>query len=207
MTSIPCVRAAHLTATEKRIVRLPLNRLSEKGRWTFPELKVEMIELVDRGIEIEDTAFTVAEYDQITIDDKSSRRARSARTSAGIPSLCRAARRHLCFRWRPQADLRGCDRSRGLPARFWGKNWPVWSSRTNPITCRSPATSEGRAPRIRYGERRDVRRASFRAFNSSWIGASTRASLRRRPDRHLYRLAGLPEVMPPPSGTACRRST
>ena len=69
MTSIPCVRATHLTDTEKRIVRLALNRLSEKGRWSFPELKVEMIELVELGIEIEDTAFTVAEYDQITIDD------------------------------------------------------------------------------------------------------------------------------------------
>jgi DNA modification methylase len=69
MTSTPCVRATHLTDTEKRIVRLALNRLSEKGRWSFPELKVEMIELVDLGVEIEDTAFTVAEYDQIIIDD------------------------------------------------------------------------------------------------------------------------------------------
>ena len=65
--AIPCIRAVHLTATEKRIVRLALNRLNEKGHWALPELKAELIELVDEGIEIKDTAFTLAEFDQITI--------------------------------------------------------------------------------------------------------------------------------------------
>lgn len=69
LPSIPCIRTAHLTAAEKRIVRLALNRLGEKGHWDLPELKAELIELVDEGIEIEDTAFTLAEFDQITIDD------------------------------------------------------------------------------------------------------------------------------------------
>jgi hypothetical protein len=67
---IPCIRVSHLTAIEKRIVRLALNRLAEKGRWALPELKVELIELVDEGIEIEDTAFSLAEFDQITLDDE-----------------------------------------------------------------------------------------------------------------------------------------
>jgi DNA modification methylase len=70
LAAIPCIRAAHLTAAEKRIVRLALNRLSEKGHWDLPELKAELIELVDEGIEIEDTAFTIAEFDQITLDDE-----------------------------------------------------------------------------------------------------------------------------------------
>jgi DNA modification methylase len=70
LAAIPCVRAAHLTASEKRIVRLALNRLSEKGHWALPELKAELIELVDDGIEIEDTAFTIAEFDQITLEDE-----------------------------------------------------------------------------------------------------------------------------------------
>ena len=70
LASIPCIRAAHLTAMEKRIVRLALNRLSEKGQWALPELQAELIELVDAGIEIEDTAFTTSEFDQITFDDE-----------------------------------------------------------------------------------------------------------------------------------------
>jgi DNA modification methylase len=67
---IPCILATHLTPNEKRLVRLALNRLSEKGRWALPELKSELVELVELGIEIEDTAFTLAEFDQITIDDQ-----------------------------------------------------------------------------------------------------------------------------------------
>jgi DNA modification methylase len=70
LAAIPCIRVAHLTVTEKRIVRLALNRLSEKGHWALPELKAELIELADAGIEIEDTAFTIAEFDQISLDDE-----------------------------------------------------------------------------------------------------------------------------------------
>jgi DNA modification methylase len=70
LDTIPCIRTFHLTATEKRIVRLALNRLSEKGQWNLSELKIELMELVDEGIEIEDTAFTVAEFDQITLADE-----------------------------------------------------------------------------------------------------------------------------------------
>lgn len=69
LASIPCIVATHLTSPEKRTVRLALNRLGEKGSWSLPELKAELIELVDAGITIEDTAFTVAEFDQITFDD------------------------------------------------------------------------------------------------------------------------------------------
>jgi len=67
--TVPCILASHLTPTEKRILRLALNRLGEKGSWSLPELRAELIELVDAGIEIEDTAFTVAEFDHITLDD------------------------------------------------------------------------------------------------------------------------------------------
>jgi DNA modification methylase len=70
LAAIPCIRVAHLTASEKRIVRLALNRLGEKGHWDLPELKAELIELVEDGVEIEDTAFTAAEFDQITLDDE-----------------------------------------------------------------------------------------------------------------------------------------
>ena len=70
IAAIPCVRATHLTPAEKRVVRLALNRLGEKGRWALPELRAELIELADQGVEIEDTAFTIAEFDSITLDDE-----------------------------------------------------------------------------------------------------------------------------------------
>ena len=67
---IPCIVTSHLNATEKRALRLALNRLGEKGTWSLPELKAELVELVDAGIEIEDSGFTITEFDQITFDDQ-----------------------------------------------------------------------------------------------------------------------------------------
>jgi DNA modification methylase len=67
---IPCILATDLTPNEKRIIRLALNRLSEKGGWDLPELKSELVELAELGIDIEDTAFTLVEFDQIAIDDQ-----------------------------------------------------------------------------------------------------------------------------------------
>ena len=69
LPTVPCIIAGHLNAQEQRVVRLALNRLGERGRWSMPDLKAELIELIDDGIEIEDTGFTIPEYDQITLDD------------------------------------------------------------------------------------------------------------------------------------------
>lgn len=66
---VPCIVAKHLTPTQKRAVRLALNRLSEKGSWSLPDLKAELIELVGAGVVIQDTGFTVVEFDQITLED------------------------------------------------------------------------------------------------------------------------------------------
>jgi DNA modification methylase len=69
LPTVPCIIASHLNDQEQRVVRLALNRLGERGGWSLPDLKAELIELVDAGIEIEDTAFTIAEFDQITLAD------------------------------------------------------------------------------------------------------------------------------------------
>ena len=69
LAEIPCIVAAHLTPVEKRTVRLALNRLAEKGTWSLLDLKAELLELVDADVEIEDTAFTIAEFDHITLDE------------------------------------------------------------------------------------------------------------------------------------------
>jgi DNA modification methylase len=66
---IPCVRANHLSASERRLVRLALNRLSEKGSWNFDELKLELTELILEDAPIEITGFSLAEIDQIVIGE------------------------------------------------------------------------------------------------------------------------------------------
>jgi len=70
LPTVPCIVTSHLTALETRALRLALNRLGEKGKWSVSELKEELIELIDSGIEIEDTGFTISEVDQITFDDE-----------------------------------------------------------------------------------------------------------------------------------------
>ena len=67
---IPCICADHLTASERRLVRLALNRLSEKGSWDFDELKLELEELILEEAPIEITGFSLTEVDQIIIDEE-----------------------------------------------------------------------------------------------------------------------------------------
>lgn len=70
LPTIPCILATHLSPNEKRTVRLALNRLGENGRWSMDDLKTELIDLVALDIAIEDTAFTLAEFDHITVDEE-----------------------------------------------------------------------------------------------------------------------------------------
>src|ERR1700704_2021814 len=60
---IPCIRANHLTASERRLIRLALNRLGEKGSWDFDELKLEFEELILDDAPIEITGFSLPEVD------------------------------------------------------------------------------------------------------------------------------------------------
>jgi hypothetical protein len=64
---IPCIRADHLTASERRLVRMALNRLSEKGSWNLDELKLELEELSLEDAAIEITGFSMSEIDQIVL--------------------------------------------------------------------------------------------------------------------------------------------
>jgi hypothetical protein len=68
---IPCIRADHLTHTERRLLRMALNRLSEKGSWDFDELKIELEDLVLEDAPIEITGFSMPKVDQIIIGNES----------------------------------------------------------------------------------------------------------------------------------------
>jgi DNA modification methylase len=70
LSKIPCICVNHLTASERRLVRLALNRLSEKGSWDFDELKLELQELILEQAPIEITGFSLTEIDQIVIDEE-----------------------------------------------------------------------------------------------------------------------------------------
>ena len=67
---IPCIRADHLTAAERRLLRIALNRLSEKGSWDLDELKIELKELIFEKTPIEITGFSTPEINQIIIGNK-----------------------------------------------------------------------------------------------------------------------------------------
>jgi DNA modification methylase len=70
LVHIPCIRANHLSASERRLVRIALNRLGEKGSWDFDELKLELEELILDDVPIEITGFSMTEVDQIVIGDE-----------------------------------------------------------------------------------------------------------------------------------------
>jgi DNA modification methylase len=67
---VPCIVVSHLTSAERRVLRLALNRLGEKGRWDLAELRLELQELVIEDCPIEISGFTAIEIDQITFEDQ-----------------------------------------------------------------------------------------------------------------------------------------
>ena len=66
---VPCIRIDHLDLEEQRVLRLAVNRLSEKGQWDLDALKVEFEELILTDAPIEVSGFDPAEIDQIILGD------------------------------------------------------------------------------------------------------------------------------------------
>ena len=68
LPTVPCVVAEHLTAEERKLLRLAVNRLGEKGSWDFTELKLEIEELIEVDAPIEITGFEMTQIDSILSD-------------------------------------------------------------------------------------------------------------------------------------------
>ena len=70
LTRLPCILAGHLGPAERRLLRLAVNRLGEKGQWDLGELKLELNELIleDRPLEV--SGFSAVEVDQILLDEE-----------------------------------------------------------------------------------------------------------------------------------------
>lgn len=70
LTRISCIRTNHLDAAERRLVRMALNRLGEKGTWNFDELKLELEDLILEEAPIKISGFSMTEIDQIIMGDE-----------------------------------------------------------------------------------------------------------------------------------------
>jgi DNA modification methylase len=67
---VPCIVVSHLSASERRLLRIAMNRLQEKGQWNLDSLRIEFQELILEDAPIEITGFSLPEIDQILLDDE-----------------------------------------------------------------------------------------------------------------------------------------
>lgn len=63
------VRVDHLDEVECRLLHTTLNRLGETGDWNIAELRLELLELEDAGLDLAVTGFSIPELDIILQDD------------------------------------------------------------------------------------------------------------------------------------------
>jgi DNA modification methylase len=62
---VPCIRASHLTETQKRTFIILDNRLTEEAEWDFQLLAKEIEFLQDEGIDLTTTGFEIPEIEMI----------------------------------------------------------------------------------------------------------------------------------------------
>jgi DNA modification methylase len=169
---IPCIRANHLSASERRLVRMALNRLGEKGTWDFDELKLEIEELILEEAPIEVTGFSMLEVDQIVAGEE------PATVEAGPLA--------------PEPDARPVARVGDIFA--LGKHRILCGDSTDPVSLeRLMSDGEARliltdppynvpiAGHVTSEAHREFLMGSgemtdgeFQVFNAAWIGASLR---------------------------------
>jgi DNA modification methylase len=70
LPQVPCIVVSHLAASERRLLRIAMNRLQEKGQWNLDSLKIELQELILENEPIEIAGFSLPEIDQILLDDE-----------------------------------------------------------------------------------------------------------------------------------------
>jgi DNA modification methylase len=89
LPAIPCIVVQHLTPQEQRLLRLAANRLQEKGGWDLDALKLEFDELLLDNAPVEFTGFTLAEIDQIVLEEPTPVEAGPLEPELGVPPLAR----------------------------------------------------------------------------------------------------------------------
>ena len=123
LPEVPCIVIAHLKPAERRLLRMALNRLQEKGGWNLDSLRIEMQELMLEDMPLEITGFSGAEIDIIAMDEESPALetgplAPPTRIPSVAPGGCLPARR-------ASRRLRRCHRHRGsADPHAWRKRPP-----------------------------------------------------------------------------------
>jgi hypothetical protein len=69
LNRVPCVLIEHLNPDEQRVLRLAVNRLTEKGQWDLDALKIEFEELILLDAPIDVTGFSPVEIDHVILGD------------------------------------------------------------------------------------------------------------------------------------------
>jgi DNA modification methylase len=85
LPQVPCVRASHLTGTQKRTFIILDNRLAEEAKWDFRLLANEIEFLQDEGIDLTTTGFEIPEIEMIF--DAAAPNTYSPGTDDTLPSL------------------------------------------------------------------------------------------------------------------------
>ena len=67
--SVPCVRVDHLSEAEQRVLRIAVNRVTEKGEWDIDQLKLEFEELIHLDAPLEASGFSPDQIDQIVLGE------------------------------------------------------------------------------------------------------------------------------------------
>lgn len=68
LDELPAVECSHLRDEEARALAAASKRIGELGEWDLDELRLEFVELVEREIDLDVTAFKVEEQDIILLD-------------------------------------------------------------------------------------------------------------------------------------------
>ena len=170
LTSIPCVVANHLTPHERRLLRLAVNKLGEKGSWSLPELKLELEELIVLDVPIETTGFGQTEIDGILSDeDVQSLEQGPLAPAPGTPAV---ARRGDVFRLGPHWVSCGDAREGAVLHGLMAGNVARMVLTDEPYNVAIAGHVTGGSHRefaMASGEMTD---AEFDHFNVDWIGAA-----------------------------------
>jgi DNA modification methylase len=171
LSTVPCIVVSHLTAAERRLLRIALNRQQEKGEWDFEALKLELQELIIEEAPVEIAGFSLPEIDQILIDDQTS--AMESAPLAPEPKAVPIAQVGDHFILGEHELICGDATDPRLLAGLMGENQArlVLTDEPYNVKISGHVTSGGhREFPMASGEMSDD---EFRTFNDAWMGACT----------------------------------
>jgi DNA modification methylase len=169
---IPCIRADHLTASERRLVRMALNRLGEKGRWDFDELKIELEELILDDTPIEITGFSMTEIEEIVLGEEPA--AVETGPLAPEPDATPVAQLGDVFAMGDHRILCGDATDPQSLERLMADHQARLVLTDEPYNVPVIGDMNSEAPREFVTAGDEMRDAEFRAFNAAWMGAGLR---------------------------------